>query len=173
MKSGLTVISLFILLMGCEKIRDYDQRTIFQVEYINYAWGFQHSGIIIDSTGKVMTFNLPSNWHFPDNDGFISLAGMEENISQSEEGSCTADKHDFAENSIKLLDAGDGQLTEPKNEMNDFGVIVYSGFIFDADNLRYKRVIIRQFGDWSIENKSKDANEIYNWLTTICNTGQK
>jgi len=170
MKSILIVAVSTLLLSGCEKIPEYGNNTIFMVEYSNYAWGFQHSGIMIDSTGNVMTFNLPTTWNRPDEVGFISLADMQENLTQMEEISCTVTRNDFAKYSSKLMEAKNGTLSDPKNEMYDFGTVQYSGFLYDPDNSRYKKILIWQFGDWTIENSSKEARALYEWLKRPCNS---
>jgi hypothetical protein len=169
MKNILIVAISALFLSGCEKIHDYGNNTIFMVEYSNWAWGFQHSGIMIDSTGNVMTFNLPDRWNIPDEMGFISLADMQENLAQMEEISCTVTRNDFAKYSSKLMKSVNATLSDPKNEMNDFGTVQYSGFLFDPDNNTYKRILIKQTGDWAIDNSSKEARALYEWLKRPCN----
>jgi len=169
MKSILIAAISALLLSGCEKIYDYETNTIFMVEHSNYAWGIHHSGIMIDSTGNVMTFNLPTTWNRPDEMGFITLADMQENLAQMEGISCSVTRNDFAKNSSKLMKAKNGILSDPKNEMYDFGTVQYSGFLYDPDNNRYQRILIRQTGDWAIENSSREAKELYEWLKRPCN----
>jgi hypothetical protein len=169
LKSILIAAISALLLTGCEKIYDYETNTIFMVEHSNYAWGIHHSGIMIDSTGNVMTFNLPTTWNWPDEMGFLSLADIQENLAQMEGISCSVTRNDFAKNSSKLMKAKNGILSDPKNEMYDFGTVQYSGFLYDPDNNRYQRILIRQTGDWSIENSSREAKELYEWLKRPCN----
>lgn len=170
MKRILIVTLSTLLLSGCEKIPDYDNNTIFMVEFSNRAWVIQHSGIMIDSTGNVMTFNLPTTWNRPDEMGFISLADMQENLAQMEEISCTVTRNDFAKYSSKLMKAKNGTLSDPENEMDDFGTVQYSGFLYDPDNNCFKKILIKQTGDWAIENSSKEAKALYEWLKRPCNS---
>jgi len=44
--------------------------------------------------------------------------------------------------------------------MYDAGSATYSGFLYDSRKKRYKEILIRQTGDFYIENKSKEAGEI-------------
>ena len=58
MKNKIHYLVFFVLsIMGCEKLNDSypneNQLVLFQVEYINYAWGYSHHGILIDSSGKM------------------------------------------------------------------------------------------------------------------------
>ena len=168
MKRNLTILFLILLLTGCEMTNDLHPTTIFEVQYINYAWGYQHSGLIIDASGNVREFNLPSEWNYPDTAGFISKAAMEENMAQLGEKTCTVSKVELGKYSDRLIHAQAGKLTTPKHQMCDFGSLSYSGYIYEPGNHRYRYVLIRQTGDFYVENLSRDASEIYDWLTRPC-----
>lgn len=169
MKNILMISLATLLLPGCEKVQDYYNTTVFMVEFSNHAWVIQHSGIMIDSTGYVRKFNLPPAWNWPDDKGFITQDKMEENLAQAEEIICTVTKNDFARFSSKLLKAEEGKLSDPRNEMCDFGTVRYSGFLFDPDTNMYKRILIKQVGDWAMDNSSKEAKDLYEWLKKPCN----
>ena len=145
-----------------------DRTAIFEIQYINYAWGYQHSGSIIDATGVVREFNLPAEWNFPDSEGYISEADMEENLAQLGEKSCAVSKTEMLKNSDKLIHAQEGKLTTPEHQMCDFGSLSYVGYIYEPGHNRYRYVLIRQTGDFYVENKSREASDIYDWLTNPC-----
>jgi len=168
MKRNLTILFLILLLTGCEKITEHDRTVLFEIQYINWAWGYQHSGSIIDAAGNVREFNLPSTWNFPDSEGYISEAGMEENLEQLGEKSCTVSKVEMEKYSDKLIHAQAGKLTTPEHQMCDFGSVSYSGYIYEPGNHRYRYVLIRQTGDFYVENKSSEASDIFEWLTRPC-----
>ncbi len=44
-----------LLITGCKKnvVINEKQTMLFQVDYVNYAWGYQHTGFIIDNEGNV------------------------------------------------------------------------------------------------------------------------
>lgn len=169
MKLKLATITLMIIfLAGCEKIKDYDQEVLFQVEYYNFAWGTQHSGYLVDSSGSVIRFNLPEHWNLPDENGYISASEMHENLSQLEEISCRIEAGTLKENYNRLLKAQKGEITDPEQRMFDAGSTTYSGFIFEPAGKRYRQVILRQEGDMYIENKSGDALQLYLWMKNIC-----
>jgi hypothetical protein len=165
---NLTILFVLLILAACEKFTDQDQTALFEVQYINYAWGYQHSGFIIDASGDVREFDLPSGWNFPDNTGYISVADMEENLAQLGEKSCTVNKRDLVYYSDKLANAQKGMLTTPEHKMCDFGSLSYSGYLYEPAKNRYRYVLIRQTGDFYVENKSREASDIYDWLTRPC-----
>ena len=165
---SLTLLSVLIFLTACEKITDHDQTALFEIQYINYAWGYQHSGSIMDASGDVREFDLPSAWNYPDSAGYISKADMEENLAQLGEKSCTVNKRDLAYYSDKLTNAQKGKLTTPEHQMCDFGSLSYAGYIYEPGHNRYRCVLIRQTGDFYVENNSREASDIYDWLTRPC-----
>jgi hypothetical protein len=67
----------------------------------------------------------------------------------------------------KLEKASNGKMSKPRQEMIDAGIIQLSGYLYQTDSKKYKQVIIRQIGDVAFENKSSEANEIYNWMTQL------
>ena len=79
---------LLLLLVYCSHDRMQEkymllvnrQAILFEFEYINYAWSYQHNGFIIDNEGNVLTYNNPENWNFPDSDLRISEKQVAENI---------------------------------------------------------------------------------------------
>ena len=78
-------LSFLILFMtGCKKnyVINEKQKILFQFEYVNYAWGYQHSGFIIDNEGNVLTYENPENWNFQDNNHNLSEIQVSENISK-------------------------------------------------------------------------------------------
>ncbi len=170
MNNAFFIILLFTASLSCKKENNtprINQEILFQVEYVNYAWGHQHHCILIDSSGNVWRYNLLENWHFVNLYGYISDNDMKENLQKSELTSIKIEKDTLLKYLNKLVIASHGKLTEPKHEGNDMGVVTYSGFFYDFNKKRYKEVLINQFGDISIENESKAASEILNWLKNI------
>jgi hypothetical protein len=168
MTRTLTILFLLLFLSACEKMTEQDRTAIFEIQYINYAWGYQHSGSIIDAAGVIREFNLPAEWNFPDSAGYISEADMEENLAQLGEKSCAVSKTEMLKYADKLIHAQEGKLTTPEHQMCDFGSLSYVGYIYEPGHNRYRYVLIRQTGDFYVENKSGEAFDIYDWLTNPC-----
>ena len=170
MKTKILLISLLFSILSCKKEYNLpllNQEVLFQIEYTNRAWGYQHRGLMIDSTGMVWNYNLPKDWKFVDPDGFISYEDMKANFSKLEMTSMTINNNTLRKYSSKLTRAAYGELSEPKTEMFDAGSTSYSGFIYNPETKKYKEVLIKQMGDVYIENKSAEAREIYNWLVRL------
>jgi hypothetical protein len=163
-------IFFLVVALGCKKEFDspnFNQEILFEVTYMNNAWGYQHNGFMVDSAGIVWTYNLPKDWNFVDADGFITAIAMKENLNKLSQTTMTVNKDTLLKYYNKLTGATHGEITKPKTEMYDAGSTLYSGYIYDSRTERYQKILIKQFGDVYIENKSKEANDIYNWLIRI------
>jgi hypothetical protein len=76
------ILIAVLLISGCKKniVINDKQAILFQVDYINYAWGYQHTGFIIDNEGNILTYNNPQNWIFPDKDLSLSESQVRSNL---------------------------------------------------------------------------------------------
>jgi hypothetical protein len=173
MKRQLLALFLLTILSSCKKehnsIPDIDQKVLFQREYINYAWSYQLNGWLIDSSGNVRSYNLPETWHFTDSEGFIYPDTMNSNLQQTEGTVCKVDKDTLLKYFAMLTQAAKGELTSPLMVTADAGSTIYSGFLYDSVSGKYRQIFIKEIGDIFVENKSKEANEIYNWMIRLCN----
>ena len=159
---------MLYLFAGCEEILDNHPKAIFQYRYVNHAWGFQDAGFMIDTSGNIRSYSFPTDWNYPDSEGYISAAEMDENMAQLGEVYCKAGEYELAYFTGKLEKALKGKITDPENQMCDAGAHGYAGYIYEPEKERYKYVFIRQTGDWYKENTSRDAAEIFEWLQRPC-----
>jgi hypothetical protein len=168
-RKTLVIISI-PLFIGCErepdlmKYPDPNQVILFQVEYVNYAWGYQHNGFLIDSSGIVWAFKKPSNWRYMDSTGYISESAMQDNIKHLDTLHYMINKSEMLENFGKIPEISKGVLSKPYNAMFDAGVTDYIGFLYEPENHRYKKVLIKRSGDWTIDNNSHESEAVFNWL---------
>jgi len=140
---------------------------LFQFEYVNYAWGYQHHGWLIDSSGDLHCYNLPDNWTFPDSTGAISAENMERNL-QNTDSICYQINPEVLKAKFSLLPlAAKGSISDPVTEMYDAGSAVYVGYILNRSTNRYERILLQQLGDTRIENRSQQAHELYEWLQSV------
>ncbi len=168
MKKSIFLAILVILFHSCEKekvtFRSAHQLVLFQVEYINYAWGYSHNGIIIDSSGNAMHFNLPKNWHSSDTASYLSVAYLNENLQQCDTVSVTIKKDTMLKYFSMLPEVSEGLLSKPVNTAFDAGTTTFTGYLYDSSINKYKAVLVKRTGDWSISNSAPASEEIYRWL---------
>jgi hypothetical protein len=142
MKPKIIYLLFFILLAGCNKeddiLPDANQPLLFQCEYINYAWGYQHNGWIIDSSGNVRSYRLPKQWYFVDSLGLISSQEMNDDIQLTDSIIFKIDRDSLLKYFSILEDASIGKLSEPRQEMFDAGITQFSGCIYQNDSKKFK-----------------------------------
>lgn len=137
---------------------------LFEYEYVNYAWNYQHNGWIIDSHGMIHSFRQPKDWKYADSAGFISASDMYHNLKQTDSVTGRIDSATLY-NKIKLIKpASQGLITEKVNTANDAGSAKLCAFIYDKSKDRYKEVFLAVSGDFTSVNTSKEARELVEWL---------
>ncbi len=171
MKNFLISAILVSLLFGCIQIIEYRQDDvrpmIFQSEYTNYAWGYNHNGWIMESSGEVKRFQKKASWVFPDSLGYIAENDMQKNILACDSIMASVSPNVFSKYANKAFTCANGTLTKPKNTMADAGEHIYCFYLYDAGRKKYKRFILDMTGDWSQENLAPNAKEVVDWMKTI------
>lgn len=159
-------------LTGCEDLLEAsdmlpDQEYFFLYEYINYAWGYQHNGWLMDSSGTAYYFEVPDKWMVPSTDAAIEISGIENYAFQSDSVITRVDRSELVRMVQLIDDAAKGELTEPENVMADAGAWSYYALRYDPGTGAYERILLKQDGDWEIDNLSKAAEELYEWMQEI------
>ncbi len=169
MKTLWFMVSVFVLFLfhGCDE-PETDQNTeiIFQFEYINYAWSFQHRGFLIDKEGKILSFEKPAGWIFPENNS-ITTKDLINNLNKALKISGQVELKKLEEMTEIALGISNESLTKPENRMADAGTEGYYFFRLNSETRKYERTTLLQRGDWSQENKGKDADTVIKWLLEI------
>lgn len=161
-----TVVSI-----SCEKDNYQilsDQPVLFQFNYINYAWGYQHTGWFIDPYGSIHGYNLPNKWVFPESDGYISKIDLLTNLrSADKEYVYRISSSELATYTNLIIRASNGAISDLVNAACDAGVASYNCYIWDTGKQKYKAVLLKQDGDFEQKNTSKEAEKITDWLEEI------
>jgi len=179
MKKYFFLAVVLISLIGCFQINDFGRDEtdppmlglplIFQSEYTNYAWGYNHNGWMMDGSGLVKRFQKNAPWVFPDSLGYISEIDMQKNLNVCDSLLEHVSSNELQQYTAKALTCVDGPMTNPKNTMADAGEHIWAFYIYDYKSARkrYKRVILNMTGDWSQENLAPNSKEVVDWMKTI------
>ena len=162
----------FLLASGCEKDDtepqfSVNQKVLFQFEYINNAWGYQHTGWLIDSAGSVYCYHKPDNWTFPDSSGFIAGPDMEGNVSATDSICHVMDRETLITKMKLFEEVSVKHQTEPVHTGYDMGLAVYAGYAYDRKQDAYRQIVLEMKGDYSVENTSEAARELVDWLESM------
>jgi len=144
-----------------------DQEYFFLYEYINYAWGYQHSGWLMDSSGTVRYFHVPEKWMVPDTDAAIDISGIEHYMGKADSVITVVDRSILAEKVKLIKAAARGTFSEPENVMADAGTWSYYALQYHPDQAVYERILLKQEGDWETDNLSSTAAELADWMQSV------
>jgi hypothetical protein len=163
------VALLLLILTGCRK--DYDisdkQAILFQFEYVNYAWGYQHFGFIIDNEGNVLKYSNPDDWNFPDNDLIISESLVAQNLSKCIKISNKIPNEELQKYSKYINNIASSKVTALKNVAADAGSYDFICYQFSENTNSYKGYLIKKEGDFTCENLNFYAKRVLSWMKEI------
>ena len=168
-KKIIFIALLVLIITGCKK--DYiisdRQAILFQFEYINYAWGYQHNGFIIDNEGEIMTYNNPEDWNFPDNDFRISESEVAKNIKNCHQTGKKIPKEELQKYSNYIKNISSSKVTALKNVAADAGTSDFICYQFSESTGTYKGYLIKKEGDFTCENLNFYSKKVAAWMRDI------
>ena len=163
---------LLLILTGCKKnyIISGKQEVLFQLEYINYTWGYQHNGLIIDTEGKVLTYDNPEDWNFPDNNFNLNKSQVVENMSKCMLTGKIIPKEELQKYSNYIKNIALSKVTALKNVAADAGTLEFICYQFSESSQTYKGYIIKMEGDFTCENLNFYTKKVAAWMRDINNS---
>lgn len=173
MKLPAIKIMLFILLSvqleGCKKTNVISERQsiLFEFEYVNYAWNYQHYGFIIDNEGNVLTYYNPESWNFPDRELRISQTQVAENLSMCTHSGIRISKSELQKYSGHIINIASSRVTALKNAADDAGSAEYICYQYSEASGMYKGTIIKMEGDFTCENLNFYSKKVADWMKNI------
>jgi hypothetical protein len=143
-----------------------EQKFLCERSYINFAWGYQHSGTYVDSDGGVYRFKAERQVN-PKQKGAVTEAELEAKYTQGRTLLRTVPTDDIARMRGLIADASKGSYSEKVQRAADAGATVISCYLYDENARTYKAIELDVRGDWSYRNVSPAAGQLTEWLTTI------
>jgi len=170
-KKTIFIVSFFcLLLISCEEkaLESADANCYFQYEYVNYAWGYNHSGFTVTPSGEIYKFDKTTPWVFAEKDQ-IQLSDLLKNISLSVKSETLISKTDMQSYLALATIAKTGTLSTPLSRGADMGSFVCKLFVPDETDPQkvFDEVILTQTGDWEKHNLKPEAASIADWLINL------
>jgi len=167
-KTNFTILLTILMALGSCGENEYDppesQPVYFEYNYINFAWGYQHHGWLIDGNGFVRYFESPDSFRTADSSGYITLEDLEFNLGQTDSIIDQVDRKELEEYVDCISGAASGEIGELKNIAADAGTSVLTCYRYDGSRDRYQQVFLAQSGDWEQFNLSAEAEKLVTWL---------
>jgi hypothetical protein len=164
------LFSAFILVLaGCKKsnVISERQKILFQFEYVNYAWGYRHTGFIIDSQGNVLTYENPENWNFLDDNHSISGNMVSENLKKCSPSGIKITPEELQKYAGYIKNIASTKISALKNVAADAGSYEYFCFQYSETTESYKGYLIKMEGDFTCENLNFYSKKVAAWMKDI------
>lgn len=173
------VLLAMVMLFSCEPSQEEapiddpelptELAVLFQYEYINWAWGYQHRGWFIDNHGNRRKFDISEsgNWKNTDNDGYISKEDLAFNFAKATEIAQQIPLLAVVQNEQLIPGTVNGDLSEPESGGADMGAFAYFCYAWNEELQMYKKQLLTVEGDWRQHNTNTDAIALTKWLKTF------
>jgi len=172
-RAKISVILIAVLITGsCKKnvVINEKQAILFQVDFVNYAREYVHSGFIIDNQGRILTYNNPPTWNFPDKDFILRENQVRENLRYCLNTGKKITKEELEKYASHIKNISSSEVTASKNVSADEGSIEYICYQFHEDSGIYRGFLIKTEGDFTRENLNFFAKKVISWLKNINDT---
>ena len=167
-----TFLLLPVIFAGCKKNIGISNRQaiLFEYEYVNYAWSYQHYGFFIDNEGNVLAYNNPEEWNFPDRELRISENQIAENLSYCTHSGIKIPKEDLQKYSNHIKNIASSKVSAMKNVAADAGSSEYICYQYSESTGMYKGTLIKMEGDFTCENLNFFSKKVADWMKNINNS---
>jgi hypothetical protein len=168
-KNIFIVLLTLSLLEGCRKnvAINNKQAILFEVEYLNNLPGPQHSGIVIDKEGNVMSYKNPTNWNYPDNDLRLTSVQAGSNLANCVNTGTRINEEELLSYARYIKNISASKVTAIKHVQADSGSVKYICYLYDDKTGIYKGSLIRMEGAATCENLNFYSRRVAAWLKNL------
>ena len=146
---------------------DPEQRFLFDVFYINYAWGYTLKGFYIDKNGDVYVYDHGNQpWSPADKNSQVLTKEdlLEKYKNAKQAASVTKVELNKYAAMISVVEKG---AIERSQQGFDMGSQTYLAYNYDVKTNTYKPILLTSEGDWLEKNTEPAAQVLVNWLKSI------
>ena len=180
MRRFVLLAMLILSLPGCETNTPEDvftdQKILFHYSYENWAWGYQFYGWYIDNHGQVWSAKKSIHWR----DEVMNVVNMDNEdiwISREDAENTYENRKDSV---LMILDTGEledkfllienlvnAEYSPPIHTGCDMGSAIFGCLFYDPDQDKYKRIILKAWGDWSFNLPDSTTSELIEWFDSL------
>jgi hypothetical protein len=140
-----------------------NQKIVFEAEYVNYAWGYQHKGIVVDNQGNVYEYDRKgTRWMHDEKEPLREQDLLNKYINtkplRTLDAATLRDK--FA-----LALAIKNDVSDMKSRCADAGT--WTLWAYQQTNGVYAATLLFRAGDIAQENRSASARELTAWVRAL------
>lgn len=145
----------------------------YEVEYVNFAWGYQHFGYSIQKDGYLYSYDFAGTgdvWRDTSN-GYYSEQELIAKFSHNDTLRKAIQQDTLAWAYALAQSAQSGFNSDTVSAARDMGAFLYIVYLYEPELGKYKQLLLRQDGDWTFYNTSTSAGELVDWLRRTVNPG--
>jgi len=139
----------------------------FEVDYANFAWSPTRTGVVIDASGDVWSFDYGQQAESDTQKDGYTGAELAAKYAHGRHLLRHVDATEVAAHATKIAQAAEGPLGPEVSRCADAGIRRFHGFRYDAATDTYRPVLLHQEGDAARRNLSPAAAELVGWLRTL------
>ena len=167
-------IFFFALFTGCgnpptDTVDDIEQSYLFEVEYVNHAWGLAWTGLVVDRSGDIYAYDHGHAVWGPSSADVYTETELESKYTHASRYIGRIDQATIALQFSRIGNVGDHFLN-PQQACADAGSITYRAFSYESSHGEYRPLLLREEGDIPKKNVSSAAEELANWLRSLVMT---
>ena len=168
-QSPVVWLLLALPLAGCASITApaANGTTVFEVEYVNYAWVPTWRGFVIDSTGTINSYDRKGKAWQPGNADYPTRAELVGKYAVNSKPAGSVEVATFRAMEQRAGAAAAGPVSDPVNRCADAGTITYSAWLYDSEQDAFRRVLLWREGDVAQLNQSAAGRAIADWLRSL------
>lgn len=174
----LVLLALLAGLAGCETSKPPSppatgQNWICGIEYVNYAWGYQRRGLVIDAKGKVLQHDVRPDGKAPVGRWMPADAARmtEQDLAARYEGARETMRSvpvaEIAEHLPLIAEAARTKPGEARTTAADMGLWTTYCLLRDASSGTYAQVMLDERGDMTSFNPSPAARKLSAWVNRV------
>jgi len=144
---------------------------LFEVEYVNFAWGFSYHGFVVGGDGRVYSYDLSDTRQPPPAGDEFTPGELQAKYAHRSALVGSVSAAEAQSRYARVADALAGALTPEQGACADAGTTRFTALVFDAATGKYRRVLLHQRGDVARTNTSPAARELFHWLADVTGNG--
>ncbi len=144
-------------------------KILFEIRYVNFAWGIQRSLIYIDHKGGIYkyVFTQGDNLFTESGRNIYTEQELEDKYNHNRKLIGSISPEILAEK-VKLIEpASKGKYSESVSRGADQGATTIACYIYDEATKHYREVVLNTKGDVNYENLSNSAKDLVVWLESL------
>jgi hypothetical protein len=146
---------------------DSEQQFLFDVFYVNYAWGYTLKGFYIDKSGGVYVYDHSNKPWSPADKNHKVLTQEDLLAKYRNAKQVTSVNQDELRKHAAMINVVANGAIERSQKGFDMGSQTYLAYNYDVQTNTYKPILLAGEGDWLEKNTEPDAQLLVNWLKSI------